>query len=48
MVRAPGPGETPLVLEGTRLYLDRYWGYERRLADALRDRAFGYVDGRGP
>jgi exodeoxyribonuclease V alpha subunit len=26
----------PLVLEGTRLYLDRYWREERRLAEDLR------------
>ncbi|MGC9221678.1 MAG: exodeoxyribonuclease V subunit alpha [Solirubrobacteraceae bacterium] len=29
---------TPLRLEGTRLYLDRYWRAERRLAAALRTR----------
>jgi exodeoxyribonuclease V alpha subunit len=30
--------DTPLVLEGSRLYLRRYWDYERRLADALARR----------
>ncbi len=29
----------PLVLHGTRLYLDRYWRYEGRLAAALEARA---------
>jgi exodeoxyribonuclease V alpha subunit len=29
----------PLVLDGTRLYLDRYWRYEGRLAAALESRA---------
>jgi exodeoxyribonuclease V alpha subunit len=29
----------PLVLHGTRLYLDRYWRYEKRLAAALEARA---------
>ncbi|MBA1204668.1 exodeoxyribonuclease V subunit alpha [Pseudomonas capeferrum] len=28
----------PLVLSGQRLYLRRYWGYERRIDLALRDR----------
>ena len=31
----------PLRLEGTRLYLDRYWREERRLAAALRRVAYG-------
>ncbi len=31
------PGErAPLVLDGNRLYLHRYWHYETRVADALR------------
>ncbi|MGV3530720.1 MAG: exodeoxyribonuclease V subunit alpha [Chthoniobacteraceae bacterium] len=31
-----GPGEwTPLILDSERLYLQRYWQYERRLADAI-------------
>ncbi|MFP4148878.1 MAG: exodeoxyribonuclease V subunit alpha [Nitriliruptoraceae bacterium] len=30
---------TPLVLAGDRLYLDRYWTYERRLAMALQERS---------
>ena len=29
---AGGPGETPLVMEGTRLYLRRYWEYEEEVA----------------
>ncbi len=35
-----GPGDwRPLVLDGTRLYLYRYWDYERRLAEGLLGRA---------
>jgi len=34
------PGDwRPLVLDGTRLYLYRYWDYERKLAEGLRSRA---------
>ncbi|MCX5909121.1 MAG: AAA family ATPase, partial [Deltaproteobacteria bacterium] len=34
------PGEfRPLILEGSRLYLYRYWNYEKQLADTLRGRA---------
>ncbi len=29
---------TPLVLDGSRLYLRRYWDHQRRLADAIRAR----------
>ena len=33
------PGEyKPLILEGTRLYLYRYWEYEKRLIDTLKER----------
>ncbi|WP_052668971.1 exodeoxyribonuclease V subunit alpha [Nitriliruptor alkaliphilus] len=35
----------PLVLAGTRLYLDRYWRHERRTARALHDRAQREVEG---
>lgn len=31
-------GQRPLVLSGKRLYLRRYWAYERRIDDALRQR----------
>ncbi len=31
-------GERPLVLAGQRLYLRRYWAYERRIDTALRQR----------
>lgn len=34
-----GSVDTPLVLRQTRLYLHRYYMYERRLAEALRRRA---------
>lgn len=34
-----GSGPQPLVLEGERLYLNRYWDYQRRLAGELRRRA---------
>ncbi len=39
LARGGRAGETPLVLEAGRLYLDRYWRYERDLADALIARA---------
>jgi exodeoxyribonuclease V alpha subunit len=42
-VRGPGdpPGEVilPLVWDGTRLYLERYWRFEKRVADELLRRA---------
>lgn len=44
----PG-GFAPLVLDGHRLYLHRYWHYETSLADALRARgasSAGKIDGR--
>lgn len=33
-----GPGERPLVLDGDRLYLRRYWQYEQQVAAAIRAR----------
>jgi exodeoxyribonuclease V alpha subunit len=52
---APGPvvapgtvGTAPLVLDAGRLYLDRYWRYEDRLASRLRRLAAGTVDDRRP
>jgi exodeoxyribonuclease V alpha subunit len=48
LVRGAGPGETPLVLDQGRLYLDRYWQYEQRLADALLGRAAERVHGVDP
>jgi exodeoxyribonuclease V alpha subunit len=48
LVRAAGPGETPLVLDGDRLYLDRYWTYEGRLAASLLERAVQPVSGPLP
>ncbi|WP_295391532.1 exodeoxyribonuclease V subunit alpha [uncultured Thiodictyon sp.] len=33
-----GPGATPLVLIGPRLYLRRYWGYEQAIRGAIDDR----------
>ncbi len=39
------PGDArPLVLDGARLYLFRYWDYEKKLADALKDRAGSIFD----
>ena len=35
---AAGQGERPLVLQGQRLYLRRYWNYERQVAAALQQR----------
>lgn len=37
-VAAPGAA-APLILDGTRLYLGRYWHYEQAVALALRQRA---------
>ncbi len=34
----PGPGATPLVLAGPRLYLRRYWGYEQAVRAGIDDR----------
>ncbi|MDR6715161.1 exodeoxyribonuclease V alpha subunit [Pseudomonas hunanensis] len=34
----PGHLSRPLVLSGQRLYLRRYWSYERQIDDALRQR----------
>jgi exodeoxyribonuclease V alpha subunit len=36
---AAAVGPRALTLHGSRLYLDRYWRYEQRLADALQARA---------
>jgi len=36
LVGEPGTG-CPLILEGHRLYLHRYWAYESRLASRLKD-----------
>ena len=36
--------DRPLRTHGGRLYLDRYWRYERRVVDALERRAAGSVD----
>lgn len=33
-----GPGATPLVLVGTRLYLRRYWQYEQSVREAIAQR----------
>jgi exodeoxyribonuclease V alpha subunit len=45
----PGPpeawGPRPLTLDGSRLYLDRYWQYEGGIAAQLGDRARQRVDG---
>ena len=39
LVRHPkDPRRTPLVLEGERLYLDRYWGYQCRLIEQVQRR----------
>jgi exodeoxyribonuclease V alpha subunit len=43
-----GTDVRPLTLAGDRLYLDRYWRAERRLARALHDRAARPVDGVDP
>lgn len=33
-----GPGDAPLVLRGNRLYLRRYWEYERRVREGIDGR----------
>jgi exodeoxyribonuclease V alpha subunit len=33
-----GPGDTPLVFAGNRLYLRRYWGYERAVRKGIEAR----------
>jgi exodeoxyribonuclease V alpha subunit len=38
-----GTDVRPLTLAGDRLYLDRYWRYERRVARGLHDRALAPV-----
>jgi exodeoxyribonuclease V alpha subunit len=39
LVRPPdSEARTPLVLDGHRLYLDRYWGYQRRLITEVQRR----------
>jgi exodeoxyribonuclease V alpha subunit len=48
LVRPEGDGATPLVLAGERLYLDRYWTYERQLAMALRERSVEPAAGVAP
>lgn len=40
-----GEGSEPLVLDGHRLYLRRYWCYEKQVAEALRARMQPGVDG---
>ncbi len=40
-----GPGDRPLRLIGSALYLDRYWRDERAVADALLARAAGATPG---
>ena len=35
---APGPGNTPLVLDSGLLYMRRYWQYTRRVAKNILDR----------
>ncbi|MDR6956938.1 exodeoxyribonuclease V alpha subunit [Pseudomonas brassicacearum] len=39
--------QRPLVLSGKRLYLRRYWAYERRIDEALRQRLAGHEAGAG-
>ena len=39
VVVAPGEALVPLVFDGVRIYLDRYYDYELKLADFLLDRS---------
>lgn len=41
---ADAPGPSPLVREGSMLYLDRYFRYQQRLANALLERAASLRD----
>ena len=47
LVARPGEGgpPRPLTLDGSRLYLDRYWRYERQVGEVLRTRAARTVTG---
>ncbi|HVM15553.1 MAG TPA: exodeoxyribonuclease V subunit alpha [Egibacteraceae bacterium] len=45
---ADGPADRPLRLVGTRLYLDRYWREERRVAADLRARSAEPAAGVNP
>lgn len=38
LVDAPNGAVSPLHLDGSRLYLDRYWRYEHHVADIVRQR----------
>ncbi|WP_447926504.1 exodeoxyribonuclease V subunit alpha [Vreelandella sp. EE27] len=38
MLASPGPGNTPLVVSGPRLYLRRYWQFEQTLHKEIADR----------
>ncbi|WP_257264974.1 exodeoxyribonuclease V subunit alpha, partial [Endozoicomonas sp. ONNA2] len=42
--RGEGNEPTPLVLDGERLYLYRYWQYERNVADFLKGRSSETLD----
>ncbi len=42
-----GQGGTPLVLQGTRLYLRRYWQYEQDVAHAIQQRIALSLQQRG-
>lgn len=35
---APAPSASPLVLDGSRVYLRRYWNHEQRVAEAIGQR----------
>lgn len=35
----------PLVFDGTRVYLERYWRYERRVGDLLLEQSTGHSNG---
>ncbi len=40
-----GPGGTPLVLAGPRIYLRRYWAYERAVSELIQSRLAGDLTG---
>lgn len=41
LIVGDGPGSTPLVLDGTRLYLRRYWHHERSISEHIAARLVG-------
>ncbi|WP_282038754.1 exodeoxyribonuclease V subunit alpha [Halomonas alimentaria] len=47
LIVGDGPGSTPLVLDGTRLYLRRYWHHERSISEHIAARLEGDASDTG-